>query len=125
MKAVVRIDPKGRITIPLYIREAIGLEPFSYVEVEVSDNGKSVVIRPISKPGEVLVDIRASLKTVEDFTKLLELILAEGAEIRLLKCRSVNGEGYDCVFTLTLLDKSLAEYIGKKIQDIGIKVTIT
>ena len=125
MRAIVKIDPKGRITVPLYIREVVGLEPLSYAEIEVGSDGRSIIIKPISKSGEALVDVKVSLRSLEDFTKVLKVILAEGAEVRLLKCRSANSEGYSCVFTLTLLDRILAERIEEKIKEIGIKAEIT
>jgi len=124
VRAIVKVDPKGRITIPLYIREAVGLEPFSYAEVEVSEDNKSIIIKPISKSGEVLVDIKVTLNNIDDFTRVLKTILAEGVEVRLLKCRSVDDKGYSCIFTLTLLDRVLAEHIGRKLKDSGIKVEI-
>ena len=124
MRAVVKIDPKGRITIPLYIRESVGLEPFSYVEIEVCEDGKSIVIKPISKSGEVLVDLRVMLSNIDDFMRVLRTILAEGVEVRLLKCRSSSNSEYDCTFTLTLLDRVLAEHIESKLKESGIKAKI-
>lgn len=124
MRAIVKVDPKGRITIPLYIRETVGLEPFSYAEVEVSEDGKSIIIKPVSKSGEVLVDIKVTLNNINDFMQVLKTILAEGVEVRLLKCRSMDNKEYSCIFTLTLLDRILAEHIGRKLKDSGIKVEI-
>ncbi|MCD6085060.1 MAG: hypothetical protein J7J20_05925 [Desulfurococcales archaeon] len=124
MRAIVKIDPKGRITIPLYIRESVGLEPFSYAEVEVGSDGKSIVIKPISRSGEVLIDFKVSLSNINDFMKVLKTLLAEGVEVRLLKCRSSADNEYDCVLTLTLLDRSLAEHLENKLKCEGIKAEI-
>jgi len=45
MKAVVRIDDKGRVLIPKNIRESVGVREKSYVRVRVE--GKKIVIEPL------------------------------------------------------------------------------
>jgi len=110
LKAIVKVDGKGRVTIPLYIREAIGLEPGSYVEVEVIDN-KEVRIKPLSLSNEVLAEVHVRLKNTEEMHKLIDVIVSEGADIRLLRCKSQNTEGYSCILTIGVIDAELVDVI--------------
>ena len=111
MKAIVKVDGKGRITIPLYIRESIGLEPDSYVEVEVIEGGKELRLRPIAKSDEVLADLTVELHSINDLHKLIDEVVREGADIKLLKCRSLNEERYSCTITIGVIDVELVEIL--------------
>ena len=111
MKAIVKVDGKGRITIPLYIRESIGLEPDSYVEIEVIESGKELRLRPIAKSDEVLADLTVELHNINDLHKLIEEVVREGADIKLLKCRSLNEERYSCTITIGVIDVEMVEIL--------------
>ena len=111
MKAIVKVDGKGRITIPLYIRESIGLEPDSYVEIEVIESGKELRLRPIAKSDEVLADLTVQLHSINDLHKLIEEVVREGADIKLLKCRSLNEERYSCTITIGVIDVEMVEIL--------------
>ena len=111
MKAIVKVDGKGRITIPLYIRESIGLEPDSYVEIEVIESGKELRLRPIAKSDEVLADLTVELHSINDLHKLIEEVVREGADIKLLKCRSLNEERYSCTITIGVIDVEMVEIL--------------
>jgi len=111
LKAIVKVDGKGRITIPLYIRESIGLEPDSYVEIEVIESGKELRLRPIAKSDEVLADLTVELHSINDLHKLIEEVVREGADIKLLKCRSLNEERYSCTITIGVIDVEMVEIL--------------
>jgi bifunctional DNA-binding transcriptional regulator/antitoxin component of YhaV-PrlF toxin-antitoxin module len=53
---ISRVDAKGRITIPLAIREVLSMYEGSLVSIGIDLENKSVVVKPIYKPG-VLVKV--------------------------------------------------------------------
>ncbi len=111
MKAIVKVDGKGRITIPLYIRESVGLEPDSYVEIEVVEGGKELRLRPIARSDEVLADLTIELHSINDLHKLIDEVVKEGADIKLLRCRSLGEERYSCTITIGVIDIELVEIL--------------
>lgn len=42
-----RVQTKGQVVIPRAVREAIGVSPGDYVEVETSEDRRAAVIRPV------------------------------------------------------------------------------
>jgi len=52
---MARIDTKGRVTLPKAVREDLGLEPGT--EVEVRDEDGRVVIEPERDPEDIIADL--------------------------------------------------------------------
>ncbi len=121
MKALVKVDSKGRVTIPLYIREALSIEPESYVELEVSREEGVIVIRPASTPGETAVDFDIMLDRVEDVQLLTSAILESGSEMRMMRCCKEDSK-YRCQVTVLLLDMKAAEKLKERMVSKGLKV---
>ncbi len=120
MRMTVRIDSKGRVTIPSVIREELGIGPNSIVEIE-SDPGKGIiVIRPVSGEG-VIVDIMAEIPEVSDVSKVVAAAAETGSEIRYLKC-STEDAGMKCELIITLLDYSMVKELIDRLSDGGVKV---
>jgi len=123
LKAIVKVDSKGRVTIPLYIREALGLEPDSYVELELNESSKEIKLRPISRSNELLADLTVELNSVNDIHSLIDRIVREGTDIKLLRCRSVEGSNeYLCTVTIGIIDYSLLEVIKEALSTINLRI---
>lgn len=69
---MARIDTKGRVTLPKAVREDLGLEPGT--EVEVHDEDGRVVIEPERDPEDVIADL-------ERMTGEIERVPGEGASL--------------------------------------------
>ncbi|MCD6323637.1 MAG: hypothetical protein J7L55_00800, partial [Desulfurococcales archaeon] len=82
VRALVKIDSKGRVTIPMYLREALGLRPESYVELWVDEASGTIVMRPYEHGDEYLVDVEMLLPAPEDLEKVIRVVVDEGAEVR-------------------------------------------
>ena len=79
MNAVVRIDEKGRITIPRHIREACGLA--EGMEVSLRVEGDRVIIEPIKSRADELfgiVEVRAWPADLDDY--LIEALKRRSSE---------------------------------------------
>lgn len=51
----LKVHPKGRITIPKEFREKIGVREGDYVETELEESTRTVVVRPL--PEDWLTDL--------------------------------------------------------------------
>ena len=122
LKAIVKVDGKGRITIPLFIREAVGLEPNSYVEIEFDEVSKELKVRPVSKAGELLVDVLVELTAVNGIHTLIDSIVKEGADIKLLRCKSIEEGKYACALTVGVLDYELFRTLKESLKSMSLKV---
>lgn len=120
MKMTVRIDSKGRVTIPSVIRDELGLGPNSIVEVE-SDPVKGIIlIRPVSSEG-VIVDLVVEAPNTNGVSRMIAAAAETGSELRYLKC-SAGDNGVRCELIITLLDYSMVKELVDKLSEGGIKV---
>jgi len=55
---IVKVDSKGRITIPAHIRAELGMKEGSYVSVRLDREDKSVVVRLFAGSQAKLVEMR-------------------------------------------------------------------
>jgi len=74
--SIVRVDSKGRVTIPKDVRERCGITPGSRVLIEVSNRGE-ILIRVLGKnPSEELAEVLGDFMfTREDRAKAEKLLL--------------------------------------------------
>ncbi|MCX8181825.1 MAG: AbrB/MazE/SpoVT family DNA-binding domain-containing protein [Candidatus Methanomethyliaceae archaeon] len=55
---IMKVDSKGRITIPSHMRDELGMKEGSYAAVRIDREDKSIVIRPFAGPQAKLVEMR-------------------------------------------------------------------
>ena len=120
MKAIVRVDSKGRITIPLYIREEVGVEPESYVEISVN-NKKEIIIKPVTKSGELIISMKIVLREPKDIVHIIDKLIKEGADVIEFKCRKEEGE-FICTIILSVIDYTMASHIKNVVNKEGLTV---
>ncbi len=121
MKAIVRVDSKGRITIPLYIREEVGIEPESYVEIVTAKDRKEIIIKPVTKSGELIVSMKIVLREPADIVNIVDKLAREGTEVIEFRCRKEEGE-YVCTITIGVIDYAMAIHIKNIVNKEGLTV---
>lgn len=55
---IVRVDSKGRVTIPAYMREELGMQEGSYASVRIDRECQSISVGLFAGPGAQLVQMR-------------------------------------------------------------------
>ena len=55
---IMKVDSKGRITIPSHMRDELGMKEGSYATVRINREDKSIVIRPFAGSNAKLLEIR-------------------------------------------------------------------
>jgi AbrB family looped-hinge helix DNA binding protein len=111
---VGKIDPKGRVTIPLAIRDLLGLYEGVSVTIQADLDARSIVIKPYQAPG-VLIKISVdcdSRSCIADMISWVEKV--EGFR-DILEVRCYRGErGYRCYSIASISPKGV-----DKITDSG------
>lgn len=104
MRSVVKIDSKGRITIPQHIREPLGVGLGTYFEVIADPERKQIVLKPLFKGRDEGVAVEASikLKEIKDLQEVITICSEGGYEIISLSC--LYGEVYECALTIYAID---------------------
>lgn len=111
----LKVDEKGRVTIPQVVREALGIEPGTLVELSLDESAKSIVIRPVFSGA--VVSYRVSLRSREELVEAIRAVLEEGSELRQVECREL-----ECLIKVLALDAALAEQIAEKLRSIGLNL---
>jgi len=97
---VVKVDSKGRVTIPLVIREAMDIREGRYLIMVADVEKKEIALTPISPSAEEVYEIRAELKdrpgALADFAARLKEV---GFNLLIVRCTTLKkGEIAECTF---------------------------
>lgn len=112
---VLKLDEKGRITIPQVVREALGLEPGMFVELVVNRGSRTIVVKPVASG--VIASYKVSLNKRSDVISLVSSVIEEGSDLRYLEC-----EESECLLRVFLLDALMAEKLVEKLRSRGLHV---
>jgi AbrB family looped-hinge helix DNA binding protein len=123
LTSVVKIDPKGRVTIPLYMREALDVHEGKYLVIIADIDKKEIVLTPISGEAENLYEIRVELQdrpgALAEFSRILgEMKL----DVLISRCSTVKrGEIGECSAVVEPLDKNVdMKTIEEKIKSLSV-----
>ncbi len=112
---VLRVDGKGRVTIPLPLRESLGIEPGTVVELTVDASGRAVVVRPATSG--VVASYRVSLYERRNVVSAVSAVLEEGSDLRLVECWES-----ECVIEAFVIDEVMVERIAERLRAAGVEV---
>ncbi len=121
--ALVKVDSKGRITIPLTMREAIGIEPGMLMAIIADIDKKEIIVTPIfTNKGEiyeievVLVDRPGAMAKVTD------ALARENVDIIASRCTTVmRGVEGSCIM---IVDLSRSRVDVDKLRDILTQIDV-
>ncbi|MGB9725100.1 MAG: AbrB/MazE/SpoVT family DNA-binding domain-containing protein [Fervidicoccaceae archaeon] len=123
LTSIVKIDPKGRVTIPLYIREAMDVHEGKYLVIIADIEKKEIVLTPITRSAENIYEIRVELQdkpgALAEFSKLLSDMKLD---VLLSKCSTVKrGEIGECSAVVEPLEPSIdIKSIEEKIKSLDV-----
>ena len=116
MSEIVRIDSRGRITMPSSIREATGLSEGMYVMLLVDLDTKEIRISPFADPEAQLVEFHFMFSDVPGALARVAAILAEN-HIDLLSSTSRTLRRGEFAEWIVIADISKSEYQLDAIQE--------
>ncbi len=109
IREVVRVDSKGRITIPLVIRNALDIREGMSVLLVADPDKKEFVVTPISNEAR-LMEIEFEIEDrpgalAEVATKLAEL----GIDMVITRCTTIRrGENAECLIVVDVSRSSIS-----------------
>ncbi len=108
---VVKVDPKGRVTIPSYMRIVLGIESGSRVVLALDEERKVIEIRLV-EPGPLFHCTNDSVKIDE-----IEYILKEyGKNIVHVTCISRDNEHHTCRVLVRKTPIEVEGFICKEVE---------
>ncbi len=86
-----KLDERGRVMIPISLRETLGLKEGSPILIKLDDESESVRIIPFVMEGEELAFIDVEMSDAPGaLSKILSLLSARGVDI--IKSESISSE---------------------------------
>ncbi|MEM0020775.1 MAG: hypothetical protein QW333_01080 [Fervidicoccaceae archaeon] len=128
LTSIVKIDPKGRVTIPLYIREAMDVHEGKYLVIIADIEKKEIVLTPITRSAENIYEIRVELQdkpgALAEFSKVLGDMKLD---VLISKCSTVKrGEIGECSAVVEPLDPSIdIKMVEEKIKSLDVVYMVT
>ncbi|MCE4612796.1 MAG: AbrB family DNA-binding protein [Desulfurococcales archaeon] len=104
LTALVRVDSKGRITIPQTMREMLSVEPGMLMAIIADSETKELIVSPISAESKKIFEITTLLKDKPGaLASVTDEMAKAGADIVTARCASIiRGEEAECVFIVDL-----------------------
>jgi len=99
---IVKVDSKGRVTIPLVVREALNIvEGMNLILIADTDR-REIILTPLPSIEAKLYELRIEVKDVPGALAKVASRLAElGADIVISQCTSIKrGEFAECVIVV-------------------------
>lgn len=104
LTSLVKVDSKGRITIPQTIRETLGIEAGMLVAMLADSEKKEIIVSPISADNAKVVEIDITMiDRPGALAKITEKMSELKVDIVANKCTSIaRKEEGECVFIVDL-----------------------
>lgn len=101
---IVKVDSKGRVTIPLVVREALNIiEGMNLILIADADR-REIILTPLPSEAEKLYELRIEFKDVPGALAKISSKIAElKGDIVVSQCTSVKrGENAECIMIVDL-----------------------
>ena len=127
LSALVKVDSKGRVTIPQTIREALGLETGMLMALIADLDKREVIVSPIYSRGETIFELDLLLVDRPGaLAQVTEVLARHEADIIASRCASIaRGEEGSCVIIvdLTIADADI-ETIRRELEQLEIVIQV-
>ena len=123
LSALVKVDSKGRITIPQPIRDTLDIEAGMLVVLIADLQKREIIISPVLTPTEHLYEVEVELVDKPGaLAKLTEALAEMGADIIAARCASVaRHESANCIIVVDTSRSELdGEALRKKLEELDI-----
>jgi len=109
ISGLVKVDSKGRITIPQTMRENLGIEPGMLVVLLADSEKKEILISPILTEGAKVIELNIDLKDEPGaLAKLIEKMAQYKIDIITNKCMSITRkEEGECTFIVDVSQSTI------------------
>ena len=123
MTALVKVDSKGRVTIPQPIREALGIESGMYVVMLADIERGEIVLSPVASRGEKVYTFEIEFKDVAgSLARVVNVFAKHKADIVTSKCASIiRGETAGCTIVVDFAQADASpEEVARELESLDI-----
>lgn len=120
----LRVDSKGRVTIPRTVREALNIIEGGYVIMIADLNKNEIVLTPGGGGAGKVMELRINFKDVKGkLAEISEKLVDMGIDQISTNCRTIKkGEEAECLLIVEIPENLEPEDVEKRLLDIeGIK----
>ncbi len=109
--ALVKVDSKGRITIPQAMRETIGIEPGMLMAVIADIEKKEIIVTPIYGKDNIIYEIEVTLiDRPGAIAEVADALAKHGVDIIAQRCTTLmRGQEGGCTMIVDLSKTSIKE----------------
>ncbi len=109
ISGLVKVDSKGRITIPQTMRENLGIEPGMLVVLLADSEKKEILISPILTEGAKVIELNIDLKDEPGaLARLIDKMAEYKVDIITNKCMSITRkEEGECTFIVDVSQSAI------------------
>lgn len=105
---IVKVDSKGRVTIPLFVREALEIQEGRYLIAIADISKKEIILTPVTSGNKPIFEIKVELKdkpgALAEFSEKLKQL---GLDQLIVRCSTIKrGEIGECI--------SIVEAVGSR-----------
>jgi len=116
----LRVDSKGRVTIPRTVREALNIIEGGYVIMIADLNKNEITLTPGGGGIGKIVELRVSFKDMKGkLAEISEKLVNMGVDQISTNCRTIKkGERAECMFVVEMPENISSEDIEKELLNI-------
>jgi len=124
---VVKVDSKGRITIPQAVREALGVEPGMLMALIADFDKREIIVSPIATKPEAVYELDLNLVDKPGSLAAVTGVLAKHkADIIASKCASIaRGEEASCTLIVDMSMSDVdADSIKRELEELEVVIQV-
>ncbi len=109
LTGIVKVDSKGRITIPQTMRESLGIEPGMLVALLADGDKKEIVINPILSENAKVLELNVDMiDKPGSLAKVIDKLAEYKIDIISNRCTSITRrEEGECTFIIDISQSSI------------------
>ena len=109
LTGIVKVDSKGRITIPQTMRESLGIEPGMLVALLADGDKKEIVINPILSENAKVLELNVDMMDKPgSLAKVIDKLAEYKIDIISNRCTSITRrEEGECTFIIDMSQSSI------------------